>query len=228
MLAMRILVVEDNPDMSRFIARGLAEQSYAVDVAAGGDEAIDRATTAVYDAIVLDVMIPPPDGFEVARRLRREHIDVPILFLTARDAVADRVEGLDAGADDYLVKPFAFAELLARLRALLRRGSVRQYPVIEIEDLRLDTRSHRVMRGGTAIALTTKEYALLEYLAINQGRVIGRGEIAEHVWNEEFDPFTNVIDVYIARLRRAVDRGRSPRLIHTIRGAGYILDPRSP
>jgi DNA-binding response OmpR family regulator len=228
MWRMRILVVEDNPDMSRFIARGLAEQSYAVDVAESGDDAMHRATTTAYDAIVLDVMIPPPDGLEVARRLRREHIDVPMLFLTARDSVADRVEGLDAGADDYLVKPFAFAELLARLRALLRRGSVRQYPVIEVDDLRLDTRSHRVTRGGAAIALTTKEYALLEYLALHQGRVIGRDELAEHVWNEEFDPLTNVIDVYVARLRRAVDRAHSTKLIHTIRGAGYMLDMRTP
>src|SRR6478672_9440691 len=190
---MRILVVEDDPDMSRFIARGLGEQAYAVDVAATGEQAIERATTAPYDAIVLDAMIPPPDGFEVCRRLRAQQVDVAILMLTARDSLRDRVEGLDSGADDYLVKPFEFPELLARLRALLRRRGVRQYPVLETSDLRIDTRSHRVARAGDELALTTKEYALLEFLALNAGRVIGREEIAEHVWNEDFDPFSNLI-----------------------------------
>jgi two-component system copper resistance phosphate regulon response regulator CusR len=217
---MRILVVEDDPDMSRFIARGLAEQAYAVDVAATGDEAIACATSAPYDAVVLDAMIPPPDGFEVCRRLRAESIDSSILMLTARDSLADRIEGLDSGADDYLVKPFAFPELLARLRALLRRRGARQYPVIEIGELRIDTRSHRVTRGGDALSLTTKEYALLEFLAVNAGRLIGREEIAEHVWNEEFDPFSNLIEVYIGRLRRII----GPGLIQTIRGSGYILE----
>src|SRR5882724_570081 len=225
---MRILVVEDDPDMSRFIARGLREQSYAVDVAASGDAAIEAATTSAYDAIILDAMIPPPDGFEVCRRLRAEGIDATILMLTARDSLADRVEGLDSGADDYLVKPFEFAELLARLRALLRRRGTRQYPVIEVGDLRIDTRSHRVIRAGVELQLTTKEYALLEYLSVNSGRVMGREEIAEHVWNEQFDPFSNLIEVYIGRLRRIVDRDREMKLIHTIRGSGYILEPRDP
>ena len=212
--------------MARFLGRGLREQSYAVDVAANGDDALERAATATYDAILLDAMIPPPDGFEVCRRLRAEGSIVPILMLTARDAVDDRVEGLDSGADDYLVKPFELAELLARLRALLRRGGARQYPVIEIADLRIDTRSHRVTRGGAELVLTTKEYALLEFLAANAGRVVGREEIAEHVWDEEFDPFSNLIEVYVGRLRRLVDRDRTPALIHTIRGAGYILEAR--
>ncbi|MEA2238097.1 MAG: two-component system, OmpR family, copper resistance phosphate regulon response regulator CusR [Thermoanaerobaculia bacterium] len=225
---MRILVVEDDPDMSRFIARGLREQSYAVDVAATGDAAIEAATTATYDVIILDAMIPAPDGFEVCRQLRAEGNDASILMLTARDSLADRVEGLDSGADDYLVKPFEFAELLARLRALLRRRGTRQYPVIEVGDLRLDTRSHRVTRAGAELQLTTKEYALLEYLSVNAGRVMGREEIAEHVWNENFDPFSNLIEVYIGRLRRLVDREREVKLIHTIRGSGYILDPRGP
>jgi DNA-binding response OmpR family regulator len=225
---MRILIVEDDPDMSRFIARGLREQSYAVDVAATGEAALEAAATSSYDAIVLDAMIPPPDGFEVCRRLRAEGIDATILMLTARDSLADRVEGLDSGADDYLVKPFEFAELLARLRALLRRRGTRQYPVIEVGDLRLDTRSHRVTRAGVELQLTTKEYALLEYLSVNAGRVMGREEIAEHVWNEEFDPFSNLIEVYIGRLRRLVDRERQAKLIHTIRGSGYILEPREP
>lgn len=223
---MRILVVEDDPDMSRFIERGLREQSYAVDAVATGDAAIEAAVTAAYDVIVLDAMIPPPDGFEVCRQLRAQGIGATILMLTARDSVADRVEGLDSGADDYLVKPFEFAELLARLRALLRRRGVRQYPVIEVGDLRLDTRSHRVTRGGDELPLTTKEYALLEYLSVNAGRVMGREEIAEHVWNDDFDPFSNLIEVYIGRLRRIVDRDRKVKLIHTIRGSGYILEAR--
>ena len=223
---MRVLLVEDDPDMSRFIARGLGEQAYAVDAAATGDEALDRAAANTYDAIVLDVMIPPPDGIEVCRRLRRDGVAAPILMLTARDAVRNRVEGLDAGADDYLVKPFEFAELLARLRALLRRRGTRQYTVLDLGDLRIDTRSHRVTRGGQELPLTTKEYTLLEYLAINAGRVIGREEIAEHVWNEEFDPFSNLIEVYIGRLRRAVDRDPHVKLIHTIRGSGYIVERR--
>ena len=225
---MRILVVEDDPDMSRFIARGLSEQSYAVDVAATGSAAIEAATTAAYDVIILDAMIPLPDGFEVCRHLRAEGIDATILMLTARDSLADRVEGLDSGADDYLVKPFEFAELLARLRALLRRRGTRQYPVIDVADLRLDTRSHRVTRAGHELQLTTKEYALLEYLSVNAGRVMGREEIAEHVWNEEFDPFSNLIEVYIGRLRRLVDRDGDVKLIHTIRGSGYILELRAP
>ena len=224
---MRILVVEDEADMSRLIVRGLTEQAYAVDASATGEDALERATTTTYDAIILDAMIPPPDGFEVCRRLRRDGVSVPILMLTARDALADRIEGLDSGADDYLVKPFEFAELLARLRAVLRRRDARRDPVLELDDLRIDTRSHRVTRAGEELALTTKEYSLLEYLCLNAGRVIGREEIAEHVWNEQYDPFSNLIEVYIGRLRRSIDRNRSTRLIQTIRGAGYILEPRS-
>ena len=225
---MRILVVEDDPDMSRFIARGLGEHAYAVDVAATGEQALERATTAPYDAIVLDARIPPPDGFEVCRMLRAEGNDASILMLTARDSLADRVEGLDSGADDYLVKPFEFPELLARLRALLRRRGARQYPVLETADLRIDTRSHRVTRAGDELALTTKEYALLEFLALNAGRVIGREEIAEHVWNDDFDPFSNLIEVYIGRIRKIVEREGESKLIHTIRGSGYMLDARPP
>ena len=225
---MRVLVVEDDPDMSRFIARGLGEQAYAVDVVTSGDAALQRAAVTPYDVIVLDLMIPPPDGLEVCRRLRRDGVDAPILMLTARDAVHDRVEGLDAGADDYLVKPFEFPELLARLRALLRRRGAPRDAVVAIADLRLDTRSHRVTRGGEALTLTTKEYALLEYLALNAGRVMGREEIAEHVWNDDFDPFSNLIEVYIGRLRKIVERDGEAKLIHTIRGSGYMLDARPP
>ncbi|MBV9494179.1 MAG: response regulator transcription factor [Acidobacteria bacterium] len=223
---MRLLVVEDDPDMARFIIRGLTEQSYAVDAVTTGSAAIEQASSAPYDAIVLDIMIPAPDGLEVCRRLRGNGVDAPILMLTARDAVRDRVEGLDAGADDYLVKPFEFAELLARVRALLRRRGAPHHPLIEIADLRIDTRSRRVRRGPTELTLTTKEYALLEYLAVNVGRVMGREEISEHVWNEAFDPFSNLIEVYIGRLRRLVDRDGTPKLIHTVRGAGYILEAR--
>jgi DNA-binding response OmpR family regulator len=223
---MRVLVVEDDADMARFITRGLGEQAYAVDAVGTGESAIEHALITPYDAIVLDVMIPAPDGLEVCHALRRHGVNTPILMLTARDAIRDRVEGLDAGADDYLVKPFEFAELLARLRALVRRRGAPHAPLIEIADLRIDTLAHRVTRGGGQLTLTAKEYSLLEYLAVNAGRVIGREEIAEHVWNEEFDPFSNLIEVYIGRLRRIVDRERTNVLIHTIRGAGYILEAR--
>ena len=221
---MRVLLVEDEADLVRVMRKGLSEHSYAVDVAMNGAAALERAATNPYDAIVLDVMIPPPDGIEVCRRLRDGGITSPIMMLTARDAVDDRIRGLDSGADDYLVKPFEFAELLARLRALIRRGGAKQMPVIEIDDLRIDTRSRRVTRAAREIVLTAKEYALLEYMAMHAGRVIGREEIADHVWNEEFDAFSNLIEVYINRLRRAIDRDHDHKLIHTVRGAGYRLE----
>jgi len=221
---MRLLVVEDEADLLRSMRKGLAEATYAVDVATNGAAAMEQAGVNPYDAIVLDVMIPPPNGFEVCRRLRAEGVTSPILMLTARDAVEDRIRGLDCGADDYLVKPFEFSELLARLRALIRRGGANRMPVIEVDDLRIDTRSRRVSRGGKVLTLTAKEYSLIEYLATNSGRVIGREEIAEHVWNDDFDAFSNLIEVYINRLRRAIDRGRERRLIHTVRGAGYMVE----
>lgn len=223
---MRVLLVEDDPDLARSLRRGLSEASYAVDVATTGSEALERAEMNTYDAIVLDVMIPAPDGIQVCQQLRADRSAVPILMLTARDSVEDRVSGLDSGADDYLVKPFDFGELLARVRALIRRGGAQESPVFDVGDLRIDTRSRRVSRGGDAVTLTTKEYALLEYLARNEGRVVGREEISEHVWNESFDPFSNLIEVYINRLRRAIDHKPSRKLIHTIRGAGYILEDR--
>jgi DNA-binding response OmpR family regulator len=221
---MRILLVEDDAQIARIIRRGLTESSYAVDVVSTGEDALFRASVGNHDAIVLDVLIPPPDGFEVSRRLRREGVNVPILMLTARDAVADRVEGLDSGADDYLVKPFQFDELLARLRALLRRGGATQETVVRAGGLELDTRSHRVAVDGKAIALTTKEYSLLEYLARNAGRIVGRAEIADHVWDEEFDPFSNLIEVYVNRLRRNIEKVSDRKFIHTVRGAGYMLE----
>ena len=220
---MRVLLVEDDPRIARFISKGLREQSYAVDVTADGEDALYKLAVNDYDAVILDLMIPGRDGFEVCSELRATGSNVPVLMLTARDAVQDRVRGLDAGADDYLTKPFEVAELLARLRALLRRGHAVQPATITIADLIIDTRPHRVTRGGRKIELTAKEYALLEYLARERGRVLSRAEIAEHVWDENFDPFSNLIDVNINRLRRKIDDGFSMPLIHTRRGEGYML-----
>ena len=220
---MRVLLVEDDPLIARFVAAGLREQAYAVDVAGDADDALYRASVNDYDAMILDVMIPGRDGFEVCRELRAAGSTVPILMLTARDALEDRVAGLDAGADDYLVKPFAVAELLARLRALLRRPRGFQPARVSVGDLELDMRAQRAFRAGRELPLTTKEYALLEYLVREQGRVVSRSEIAEHVWDEQFDPVSNLIDVHVNRLRRKLDEGGERRLIHTRRGAGYML-----
>jgi DNA-binding response OmpR family regulator len=220
---MRLLVVEDDARIARFMAKGLREQSYAVDVATNGDDALYQAAINTYDLVLLDVMIPGRDGFEVCRELRAAGQKIPILMLTAKDAVEDRIAGLDFGADDYLTKPFEFRELLARLRALLRRSGELRPVRIEVADLVLDTGARAVSRSGTNIPMTTKEYALLEYLARNAGRVVGRAAIAEHVWEETFDPFSNLIEVYINRLRRKIDLGRVAPLLQTRRGAGYIL-----
>jgi len=222
---MRILLVEDDPGIARFVAKGLREQAFAVDVTGNGDDALYKSAINDYDAIIIDVMIPGRDGFSVCRELRATGSVVPVIMLTARDTVQDRITGLDIGADDYLTKPFAVTELLARLRALMRRGHVVRPATIQIGDLRLDTRAQRATRGARELGLTGKEYALLEYLAREQGRVVSRAEIAEHVWDENFDPLTNLIDVHINRLRRKVDSGFSTRLIHTRRGAGYMLAP---
>ena len=220
---MRILLVEDEARGAGFIARGLREQAYAVDRAADGEEAVYLASVNEYDLIVLDVMLPKKDGYAVCRELRASGLRAPILMLTARDAVDDRVAGLDAGADDYLVKPFDFKELLARMRALLRRSGPPRPAVARVADLTLDTASHAVERGGRRVNLTAKEYALLEFLMLHEGRVVGREQIAQHVWDDAFDPLSNVIDVYVKRLRAKVDAGFRPRLIHTRRGEGYIL-----
>jgi DNA-binding response OmpR family regulator len=222
---MRVLLVEDDARIARFVAKGLREQSYAVDLATKGDDALYQAEINSYDLFILDVMIPVLDGFAVCRKLRESGIRAPILMLTARDAVGDRITGLDHGADDYLTKPFEFGELLARLRALLRRSNELRPALITIEDLVLDTRGQRVSRTGRSIAVTTKEYALLEFLARNTGRVIGRAEIAEHVWDESFDPFSNLIEVYVNRLRKKIDLPDLEPLLHTRRGAGYFLGP---
>lgn len=220
---MRVLLVEDDSRIARFAAKGLREQAYAVDVAATGDQALYQAAINPYDLVVLDVMIPGPDGFEVCKQLRKSGKRMPILMLTARDAVDDRITGLDCGADDYLTKPFEFRELLARLRALLRRPSGVQPSRLTVGDLVLDTAGQTVSRAGRFIPMTTKEYALMEFLARNAGRVVGRAEIAEHVWDEEFDPFSNLIEVYVNRLRRKIDHGQAKPLLHTRRGAGYML-----
>jgi len=220
---MRILLVEDEPSAAQMLAKGLREQSYAVDVATDGEAAVYQAGINDYDLVILDVMLPLKDGFEVCRDLRAEGLTFPILMLTARDAPPDRVAGLDMGADDYLTKPFDFHELLARLRALLRRGPALRPETVEIADLSIDMRARRVKRGGCQIELTAKEYALLEYLARRAGEVVTRAEIAEHVWEENFDPFSNLIEVYVQRLRRKIDEGHAPKLLHTRRGEGYVL-----
>jgi DNA-binding response OmpR family regulator len=222
--SMRVLLVEDDPGVQRFVVKGLREQAYAVDTATNGHDALYQADINTYDLIILDVMIPGLDGFQVCQSLRKAGQRVPILMLTARDAVEDRIAGLDRGADDYLTKPFEFRELLARLRALLRRSGELRPAKLEVADLIVDTAGQSAQRAGHAISLTQKEYALLEFLARNAGRVVGRAEIAEHVWDESFDPFSNLIEVYINRLRRKIDLPNKPSLLHTRRGAGYVLE----
>jgi DNA-binding response OmpR family regulator len=221
---MRILVVEDEPTAATVLAKGLREHAYAVDIANDGDAALEQAAINQYDLLIVDVLLPGIDGLEVCRRLRAEGASVPVLMLTALGRLDDRVEGLDAGADDYLPKPYHFKELLARVRALLRRGPALASAVLSVRDLAIDTRARRVVRAGRTVPLTTKEYSLLEYLAKRQGEVVGRADIAEHVWDDSFDPMSNLIEVYIQRLRRKIDDGHDAKLIHTRRGAGYTLD----
>ena len=220
---MRILVVEDEKKVARFIQQGLEEEHYAVDVSHDGAEGLSMAETGSYDVIVLDVMLPGKDGLEVTRELRAERVTTPILILTAKTATEDKVAGLDSGADDYLTKPFAFAELLARVRSLLRRGTQEKTNLLAAADLELDTVSHRARRAGKNIELTAKEYALLEFLLRNKARVLSRTIIAEHIWDYHFDTGTNLIDVYINHLRNKVDSGSELKLIHTVRGVGYVL-----
>jgi len=220
---MRILLVEDEPRMARFIAKGLRENSYAVDVSTDGEDALYRTQINDYDLVILDVRLPRKDGFAVCRELRAKKFRQPILMLTARDTVEDMLTGLDHGADDYLAKPFDFRVLLARMRALLRRAKEVRPNTLQIADLSLDTLSHSATRNGRHIRLTAKEYALLELLVLKAGQLLGRAAIAEHVWDEEFDPFSNVIDVYVNRLRRKIDHGFERQLIHTRRSEGYIL-----
>jgi two-component system, OmpR family, copper resistance phosphate regulon response regulator CusR len=220
---MRLLLVEDDTRIARFVARGLQEQAYAVDVVADGNDALYQVEINDYDVVILDVMIPGKNGFDTCRAIRDLGKRVPILMLTARDAVDDRIRGLDSGADDYLTKPFEFGELLARLRALLRRPKDVHPSQIRVGDLELDTGSQTAKRGNRTISLTSKEYALLEFLVRNANRVIGRSEIAEHVWDESFDPFSNLIEVYVNRLRRKLGDEDGKPLLQTRRGSGYIL-----
>lgn len=226
---MRLLVVEDDPRLANLIARGLREQTYAVDVVGNGKDAVSQAAVNSYDAIILDVMLPGGlDGFAVLRELRSRGMRTPVMMLTARDAVADRIMGLDSGADDYLNKPFDFGELLARLRALLRRPESLQPSVLRIGDLEIDVHAHAVSRGGAVITLTSKEYALLELLARHARTVVTRADIVAHVWDDNHDPFTNAVEVYINRLRGKIDKAPWSPMLHTKRGAGYILSDAIP
>jgi two-component system OmpR family response regulator len=217
---MRVLIVEDEEKLARTLRRGLQRYGYAVDLARTGDEGLFHARVYDYDALVLDVMLPGPDGFEVCRTLRDEGRWAPVLMLTARDQVDDRIHGLDAGADDYLVKPFAFRELLARLRALIRRGGPERPAILTVGDLVVDPASHTVRKAGQPIELTPREFALLEFLARHADRVVSRTELIEHVWDRNFEGSSNIVDVYVGYLRRKIGNG----LIRTVRGVGYTLE----
>jgi heavy metal response regulator len=220
---MRVLVVEDEKKVASFIKRGLEEENFTVDAAYDGEEGLYMAETNPYDLILMDVMLPKMDGLAVIRQLRDKNIMTPVLCLTAKDTVDDIVSGLNSGSDDYLTKPFAFAELLARVRALLRRGTQDRGAELHFSDLRLDPVGHKVWRGGKELDLTAKEYALLEYFMRNPNQILTRTMIAEHVWDYTFDSFTNIIDVYVNYLRKKVDRDFDKKLIHTVRGVGYVL-----
>ena len=220
---MRILLVEDEIKMASFIQRGLKEEDYVVDVANDGEKALFQAEINPYDLIILDVILPVKDGITVCRELRSKKINVPVLMLTSKDRVRDKVLGLNSGADDYLAKPFAFEELLARISALLRRNKQDKTGILKIADLEMDQLRHKVTRAGKEIQLTSKEFVLLEYLMLNATHVVTRTMISEHVWHEDFDSFTNVIDVYMNFLRNKIDKGQKKQLIHTIHGKGYVL-----
>ena len=220
---MRILIVEDEKKVAAFIKKGLEEETYAVDIASDGEEGLHLGEQNPYDLIILDLMLPKINGLDILSHLRAKKIETPILLLTAKDSVADKVEGLNQGADDYLTKPFAFSELLARIRVLLRRGKAETKTTLKIADLTLDLVSHKVKRGNEEIELTGKEYSLLEYFMRNQEKVLTRTMIAEHVWDYNFDTFTNVIDVYVNHLRKKIDKNFPAKLLHTLRGVGYVM-----
>jgi two-component system OmpR family response regulator len=221
---MRLLIVEDDAKLAQSLARGLRREGYAVDVAGSGPDALVQAQVYDYDAVILDVMIPDPDGVEVCRTLRAQGRWAPILMLTARDGVGDRIRGLDAGADDYLVKPFDYGELIARLRALVRRGTPERPTVLVAGDLEVDPAAHTVTRGGREVELTAREFAVLEFLARRAGEVVSRTELLEHVWDQNFDGSTNIVDVYVGYLRRKLEEPFGRPLIRTVRGAGYLLE----
>jgi len=220
---MRILIVEDEPKVSGFVARGLESERYAVDVSADGREGLEMAQTYPYDLIILDLMLPKLEGKEVLQRIRRTDSCVPIMVLTARDGVDEKVRLFEGGADDYLTKPFAFAELLVRAKALLRRGPVNRSSTLTVGDLELDRLTQQVKRAGKRIELTVKEYALLEYLMLNRDRVLSRNMIIEHIWDQSFDGITNIVDVYVRHLRAKVDDPHQYKMIRTVRGAGYLI-----
>ncbi|MCA9403597.1 MAG: response regulator transcription factor [Candidatus Omnitrophica bacterium] len=225
---MRILLVEDEPRMASFIRKGLKQENYCVDLVADGISALQEAEASDYDLIILDIMLPGRDGIYVCRELRKRGLNTPILLLTARDAVEDKVQGLDNGADDYLTKPFSFEEFLARVRSLIRRDSQRKVTRIRIADLELDQLSHEVSRAGTKIPLTAKEYALLEYFMLNPNRVLTRAMLMEHVWDRNFDTLSNSIEVYINFLRKKIDKKFSQPLLHTLYSRGYMLSEEIP
>ena len=222
---MRILVIEDEKKTAAFLAKGLREAGFDVDLAGDGESGLELARKKKFDLLIVDVMLPNKDGWEVVAELRGDGIRTPILFLTARDSVRDRVKGLELGADDYLVKPFAFSELLARIRSLLRRAPVRPQERLQIDDLELDLKRHKAVRSGAKLNLTPKEFKLLEHLVRSAGEVVSRAEIAEHVWDIGFKTDTNVVDVVVRRLRAKVDDPFKTKLVHTIRGVGYVLKP---
>jgi two-component system copper resistance phosphate regulon response regulator CusR len=220
---MRILLVEDEKKVAEFVARGLRAERFAVDVSHDGNGGLEMATAFSYDLIILDLMLPGLSGTEVLKRLRKQKPQVPVLVLTARDGTADKVENFEAGADDYLTKPFAFAELIVRVKALLRRGAADRSSVLRVADLEIDRLTQQVRRAGKRIELTSKEYSLLEYLAANAGRVLSRTMIIEHVWDESFEGLTNIVDVYVRHLRSKVDVSHEKKLIRTVRGVGYSV-----
>ena len=225
---MKILVAEDEPDMAGFIARGLTDEEYSVDIACTGLDALSYATSRPYDLLILDRKLPGKDGLTVCRELRAKAVRIPILMLTALGHTADIIGGLNSGADDYLVKPFDFEVLLARMRALMRRPRELRPDILELADLSVNTINHTVTRAGHPIRLTAKEYALLELLMVYKGQILGRAQIAEHAWDEALDPLSNIVDVYMNRLRKKIDGGFDQHLIHTRRSEGYMISAEAP
>lgn len=220
---MRLLIAEDEKNLNKILAQHLKDSGYTVDACFDGEEALDYLSMTDYDAVILDIMMPKVDGLEVLREIRKKNIDIPVLFLTARDSVADRVAGLDLGADDYLTKPFAFEELLARIRVLVRKRAGNKTNVYTLADLTVNTQTREVKRRGTLISLSSREFAILEYMIMNKNIVLSRDNLERHVWNYDYEGSSNMIDVYIRYLRKKIDEPFSPKLIHTVRGAGYVL-----